>query len=358
MELIEMSPILIRLKIDSRGDWNVSDFFGTKLNEPVFEVRLNKKQQDARDYHNQYSHSYAGYDHNQYNPHYHGGYESMNGLINPQMNEQKTRSIIWSLAVEHFNELDTFTFQMKAWLEITAGHGDNFHKLKYMLKVDGPPEKTFDQKTRSLSFEEKLSEKMMNSSFEFLCIKIIPTTAPSTFVESSHLNKSLSGAFQYGKHADVTINTTDGSFKVSKFMLCIQSEVFEKMFTHPSVEHETNTINIKNADPEVVKKMFEYLYTGNVKEIELVAQKLLPLAHQYELSELVSMCAKVLRTNPTIENIIEQLELCSLYEEMNTCKKDILMFTKRNFSEIKKLPEWNKFVSENVNVINDLVDLQ
>ncbi|KAI6206392.1 hypothetical protein M3Y94_00905400 [Aphelenchoides besseyi] len=317
MQSNQKSPILMRLDINTYGVFDKSQVFQTHLDEPIFAVKA----------------CFSRF----------------------PVNNSKERLVNWSLTVGHFNRLKSFTFRMKAWFELMNGSGSIF---KYWLNVDGPSVITFDQKTRSLSFEEKLSETLHNLTISNIYIEITPTTATSTFVESSHWNKSLGGAFQHEKHADVTIITTDGSFKVSKFMLCCHSQVFEKMFTHPSVEKETSTINIKNADPEVVKKMFEYLYTGNVKEIELVAQKLLPLAHQYELSELVSMCAKVLHANATIENIIKQLELCSLYEEMNVFKKDILVFAKHNFSKIKKLPEWNKFAVENMDVINDLLELQ
>ncbi|KAI6180582.1 Speckle-type POZ protein [Aphelenchoides besseyi] len=315
----QKSPIIIRLEIDGynlQTTYKKSQAFGTELGELLFGAtcRFNKY---SKDFCTKYS-------------------------------------INWSLTMGNSNELESFTFQMKAWLEMKH---DDMTNYNHMLKVDGLPVKTFDDETDSLSFDEEFSKKMSELTVNCLCIEIIPTAALSKFVGFNHLKKCLSEAFQYQKHTDVTINTKNGSFKVSKFMLCIRSEVFEKMFTHPSIEYETNTINIKNADPEVVKKMFEYLYTGNVKEIELVAQKLLSLAHQYELSELVIMCANVLHANPTVENIIEQLEFCSLYKEMEAFKKDILMFIKRNISEIKKLPEWNNFVSQNVNVINELVAL-
>ena len=75
----------------------------------------------------------------------------------------------------------------------------------------------------------------------------------------------------------------------SSFVSFPRSAVLRQMFLSPMEEARTGTVEITDMDSKTLKKMLEFVYTGEVDDIEDVAEELLYAADKYEIKGLVSV---------------------------------------------------------------------
>ncbi|OMO87714.1 BTB/POZ-like protein [Corchorus capsularis] len=94
-----------------------------------------------------------------------------------------------------------------------------------------------------------------------------------------------------GIHADVTINTADGTLKAHKAVLSASSPVFESMFHHDLKENESSTIHIEDMSLESCMAFLSYLY-GTIKQEDFWKHRLalLGAANKYDIVDLKDAC--------------------------------------------------------------------
>ena len=76
-----------------------------------------------------------------------------------------------------------------------------------------------------------------------------------------------------GEFSDVDIVTKKKVIKAHKNILCSQSTVFRMMLTTEMKEQETGQIKLDddNTDPDVVENIINFLYTGEINDLETMA---------------------------------------------------------------------------------------
>ncbi|KAI6204883.1 BTB domain-containing protein [Aphelenchoides besseyi] len=162
-------------------------------------------------------------------------------------------------------------------------------------------------------------------------------------------------AFDNEKYSDFTVKAGDQNFKVAKFMLRTQSEVFDAMFNHPMKEGQTNEMEIKACDPEMVKLMLMFLYSGRVENLDAVAEKLLPLAAQYQIKDLADVCVNAMGSSLNLKNIIERSYLSADYDHLTDFKNKVLDFVQANYSKVQQLDGWKAFTRDNGEMVAELL---
>ncbi|XP_011863439.1 PREDICTED: speckle-type POZ protein-like isoform X2 [Vollenhovia emeryi] len=115
------------------------------------------------------------------------------------------------------------------------------------------------------------------------------------------------------KFCDVTLTVRGKEFQVHKAILVAQSPVFNVMFENEMKEKKTNQVDIDDMDPEVLKEMLRFIYTGKVTNLEKMAGGLLAASDKYQLNTLKVLCQEALRKSLTIENAAEILILADLH---------------------------------------------
>ena len=68
-----------------------------------------------------------------------------------------------------------------------------------------------------------------------------------------------------------------------------RSAVLRQMFLSPMEEARTGTVEITDMDSKTLRKLLEFIYTGEVDGMEDVAEELLYAADKYEIMGLVSI---------------------------------------------------------------------
>ncbi|XP_027148513.1 BTB/POZ domain-containing protein At1g21780 [Coffea eugenioides] len=172
---------------------------------------------------------------------------------------------------------------------------------------------------------------------EFLDLKIYPLNGgeanpiwPSDGVMQSLATQStlrcLSRMLFEGIHADVIINTADGTVRSHKAILSASSPVFHSMFLHNLREKESSTIDIEDMSTESCTALLSYLY-GTIKQEDFWKHRLalLGTANKYDIADLKDACEESLLEDINTGNVLERLQEAWLYQ-LNKLKKGCLMY--------------------------------
>ncbi|KAI9106769.1 hypothetical protein K1719_022297 [Acacia pycnantha] len=172
---------------------------------------------------------------------------------------------------------------------------------------------------------------------EFLDLKICPLNggeASSIWPSDGKLQsvaaqsalQCLSRMLDEGIHADLTINTAEGTLRAHKAILSASSPVFQSMFHHNLKEKESSTIHIEDISLESCTALLRYLY-GTIKQEDFWKHRLalLGAANKYDITGLKDTCEESLLEDLNSGNVLERLHEAWLYQ-LPKLKKGCLTF--------------------------------
>ncbi|CAL5386966.1 unnamed protein product [Camellia sinensis] len=127
-------------------------------------------------------------------------------------------------------------------------------------------------------------------------------------------------------HADVTINTAEGTLRAHKAILAASSPVFQSMFLHNLKEKKSSTIDIDDMTQESCMALLSYLY-GTIKQEDFWKHRLalLGAANKYDVENLKDSCEESLLEDINSGNVLERLQEAWLYQ-LDKLKKGCLMY--------------------------------
>lgn len=138
--------------------------------------------------------------------------------------------------------------------------------------------------------------------------------------------RCLSRMLDEAIHADLTINTSDGTLRAHKAVLSASSPVFHSMFHHNLKEKESSTIHIEDLSLESCMALLSYLY-GTIKQEDFWKHRLalLGAANKYDIADLKDACEKSLLEDINSGNVLERLQEAWLYQ-LDKLKKGCMMY--------------------------------
>ena len=102
---------------------------------------------------------------------------------------------------------------------------------------------------------------------------------------------------------DVTFKTSDGgSVSAHRVIVAAGSPVFHAMLYGNMRESTQNEIELPNIHSNTLKKLFYFIYTGHVKAGLISCLKLLQAADYFVVSELTTVCVRIVDNKLSIEN--------------------------------------------------------
>ncbi|KAG5544471.1 hypothetical protein RHGRI_017032 [Rhododendron griersonianum] len=155
---------------------------------------------------------------------------------------------------------------------------------------------------------------------------IWPTDGAMESLASQSTLQCLSRMLDEAIHADVTINTSEGTLRAHKAILAASSPVFSSMFVHDLREKESSTIDIEDMSQESCMALLSYLY-GTIKQEDFWKHRLalLGAANKYDIVNLKDSCEESLLEDINSGNVLERLQEAWLYQ-LNKLKKGCLMY--------------------------------
>ena len=102
-------------------------------------------------------------------------------------------------------------------------------------------------------------------------------------VPDCRLSEDLSTLFETQKFSDVTLCVGGKEFSVHKAILAARSPVFAAMFEHEMEEKKQNRVDITDMDPEVLREMLRFIYTGKTPFLDKLDAELLAAADKVRI---------------------------------------------------------------------------
>ncbi len=103
-------------------------------------------------------------------------------------------------------------------------------------------------------------------------------------VPDDNLHTDLGKLLEDGSFSDFALVVGDQRLPVHKAILAARSPVFAAMFGHIEMDENKNGIvQIKDLEPDVLREMLKFIYTGKTTQLETMADELLSAADKVKI---------------------------------------------------------------------------
>ncbi|KAI6234837.1 CRE-BATH-40 protein [Aphelenchoides fujianensis] len=169
------------------------------------------------------------------------------------------------------------------------------------------------------------------------------------------LLNGLAAAFNDGIHWDFVVQVGNVEFKISKLIVGIHSEVFERIFAADMREAEENRVVIKDFSPQAIEHLLRFCYATPIAALDSpMLLEVFRAAHCYQMPDLMSECKRQAMATKSVENALEWLAIGFGYED-EQLKHEFLEFFLQHDEEIQALPEFAAFIHEHSLIAAELL---
>jgi hypothetical protein len=200
-----------------------------------------------------------------------------------------------------------------------------------------------------------------NSNYRRNFIKILIdfNPFPADVVRSATIKKNqLLNLWKMKIPSDVVIKCEEKSFEAHTFILASGSPVLAAMFQHDCEENQKKIIEIADIQPNVLRKLLHYFYTGDANlEQDADVAELMVAADKYAVDSLKEECGQHLSHKLTVENAGHYLVLA---HTINAAKlrESSLNFMARNAKAIcSRRKEWIEITKSYPELCLDIMQL-
>ena len=169
------------------------------------------------------------------------------------------------------------------------------------------------------------------------------------------LSTDIESMLDTGRFSDCVIACGGQEFPCHKFILAARSSVFDAMFSHDMEEQIRNRVEIKDLDVNIVQGMIDYIYSGQVIELESKASGLITAAEKYDLQELKQMCVTSLCNGIRDDNVLDMLVLVETYD-LPELRKSALEFTALHKKDVVNQEDWRMKLENYPGIIADMYE--
>ncbi|XP_028811057.1 speckle-type POZ protein-like [Denticeps clupeoides] len=152
---------------------------------------------------------------------------------------------------------------------------------------------------------------------------------------------------------DCSLFVAGQEFQAHKAILAARCPVFRAMFTHDMMERQTNRVEIHEMEPEVLKELLTFIYSGKAPNLQDVAAELLVAADMYLLERLKRMCEEALCSSLTVENAAEILIFTDLHLTPDL-KDEAINFINSHTLNIMRTPGWKILQRDHPHLVGEL----
>ena len=167
------------------------------------------------------------------------------------------------------------------------------------------------------------------------------SSGSSSSLEAGSLASRFQDLFNAGmQFSDMEIRSGGNVFPVHKVVLATGSPVFAAMLQSEGfTENQTNSLNIDDLEPPVVKEMLRFLYTDRVEKMDEFAKDLLVASDKYLIDLLKTKCEAALCKTLTVENCSELLVIADTHSAP-FLKHDAIDFILLHSADVVKTGGW------------------
>lgn len=166
------------------------------------------------------------------------------------------------------------------------------------------------------------------------------------FTRLLDLSRSLKDVLDHADHNDVVLKAGGLEIKAHRAILESRSSVFGAMFSHEMVEARTGVVTVDDTEPDVLRQVLSYVYSGDVENLadDNVFQ-VYAAADKYDLQGLKALCANYMEGSMSENIVCDVMATAYLYKETRLKELSKTFFTE-NTAKILESDSWEKLVRE------------
>lgn len=127
------------------------------------------------------------------------------------------------------------------------------------------------------------------------------------------------------RDSDIVLECGGRVFRCHRVILRARSAVFDRMLDSGMPEVQEGRVVVDDLQPEVLDKLLEYVYTGEVEAMEEDISELLYAGDKYQITGLVKLCARQFHTHVTTSTAADILLLADRHHLVDL--KQMVMMT-------------------------------
>ena len=160
--------------------------------------------------------------------------------------------------------------------------------------------------------------------------------------------------FKEKELVDAKIICEGKTFECHKIVLSSRSDVFATMFKNKSMsEAQSGVVEIDDFKADVIEAMIDFIYNDEIKEKKKITANLLRAAEKYNIGDLVEFCIEHLKTNLSLDSVLDVLVVAHLIneKELFDAASD---FFKKNSDSVVKTKDWEELKETNPSLIGSV----
>ncbi|GBN42826.1 TD and POZ domain-containing protein 2 [Araneus ventricosus] len=269
-----------------------------------------------------------------------------------------------NLTIRLYNKSDK-CIDIEINLVILDSDGSKLHELKKVLKTIQTNQyavimdKSFENQGEQLNSLK--DDKLIIDCFLKKEGRVI--TKSNSFQNETRSQKKLLNdlkmIYNNPEDYDFTFQVEDDFIHAHKTILSFRSEYFKRMFKTQMKEEVQNSVLIVDFSYSTMKKLVEFLYTGDFTKTEEDDDgqdiwNLYVAADKYQVMDLRSLCGSKLISTATVDNIIDILQLSARHNDEDL-KTEALESISFDFAAIVKSNVWKTFQSREADLASEVV---
>ncbi|XP_075538287.1 speckle-type POZ protein-like [Dermacentor variabilis] len=165
------------------------------------------------------------------------------------------------------------------------------------------------------------------------------TPIKRTDIPVSPLLKNLAGLLEDKSFGNVQLTVQQRNLYAHRDVLMLSSPVFGAMFSHPTKESQEQVIHLPDQSFDAMREMLLFIYTGEVPNLDKVAEDLYVAADKYSMSELKTLCGDYLGSNLTVERAADAFVLSNMYSDAEL-SQSIARFIADHLVAVQRTAGW------------------
>jgi hypothetical protein len=175
---------------------------------------------------------------------------------------------------------------------------------------------------------------------------------------TQHIKRSkseeLSMLFDKGIDSDFVINVGDKKIHVNKWVLNLNSPVFERMLESNFTEKASSEVDIVDIEYELMYQLLRFMYTKSVSPVfKTMSDRLLIAANKYQMEELVKVCESTLCDNLLSDNAAATYMLAYQHGTWEF-RRNVRVFIYRRLPSVIQSNGWET-LANNSEVLNTFI---
>lgn len=165
------------------------------------------------------------------------------------------------------------------------------------------------------------------------------TPIKRTDIPVSPLLKNLAGLLEDKSFGNVQLTVQQRNLYAHRDVLMLSSPVFGAMFSHPTKESQEQAIHLPDQSFDAMREMLLFIYTGEVPNLDKVAEDLYVAADKYSMGELKTLCGDYLGSNLTVERAADAFVLSNMYSDAEL-SRSIARFIADHLVAVQRTAGW------------------